>query len=380
MDWSFLGIFIKEMREMIMKVLVAIDSIKDFENSIEIGNIFKDELSKDVSVMPFLDGGRGTVEAMKELMNGKYQYINVHNPKNDIVTARYVLKEDEAAMEMAESSGLRLLYQDDLDVMNSSSLGFGEMLVDGLDQGARTFFIGIGDTATNDLGMGMLYALGARFYDNEGNELNPVASNMAKVDTINIDNIDHRIYESDITIGTSSDNTLMGDNSFLEERIYRKGATDLDIAYIYRGIENYKPKIEEILGIDDIDLPGLGAGGGVAWALYLFTRAKVSRSMDIILERYDFENLIKAYDVLILGENVNQFDGASSISVAKYAKAYNKNIKIIFLEDRDKKPIGQRDNFDIIHDYQISDKFDRNELKNAIKALSTEINDVLINR
>lgn len=363
-----------------MKVLVAVDSIKDSENSIEIGNIFKKELSTDVSIMPFLDGGRGTVEAMKELISGKYQYINVHNPKNEIVTARYVIKDDEAVMEMAESSGLRLLYQDDLDVMNSSSLGFGEMLVDGLDQGVRSFFIGIGDTATNDLGMGMLYALGARFYDDENNELNPVASNMAKVHTINIKNIDHRIYECDITIGTSSDNTIMGENSFLEERIYRKGATDLDIAYIYRGIENFKPKIEETLGVASLDLPGLGAGGGVAWALYLFFKAKISRSMDIIMEKYDFEILIKDFDFLILGENVNQFDGASSISVAKYAKAYNKDIKIIFLEDKDKKPIGQRDNFDIIHDYQISDKFDRNELKNAIKALSAEINDVLINR
>ena len=362
-----------------MKTLIAIDSIKNYENSIEIGNIFKEELGDNADLIPFLDGGEGTVEAMKGLLDGDYHYVNVHNPKNEVITARYVMKDNYAVMEMAQSSGLRLLYEEDLDVMNSSSLGFGEMLVDGLDAGANSFFIGIGDTATNDLGMGMLYALGARFYDDENNELNPVASNMAKVNTINIKNIDHRIYECDITIGTSSDNTIMGENSFLEERVYRKGATDLDIAYIYRGIENFKPKIEEILGIDSIDLPTLGAGGGVAWALYLFFKAKVSRSMDIIMEKYDFEILIKDFDFLILGENVNQFDGASSISVAKYAKAYNKDIKIIFLEDKDKKPIGQRDNFDIIHDYQISDKFDRNELKNAIKALSAEINDVLIN-
>lgn len=363
-----------------MKTLIAIDSIKNYENSIEIGNIFKEELGDNADLIPFLDGGEGTVEAMKGLLDGDYHYVNVHNPKNEVITARYVMKDNYAVMEMAQSSGLRLLYEEDLDVMNSSSLGFGEMLVDGLDAGANSFFIGIGDTATNDLGMGMLYALGARFYDNKGNELNPIASNMAKVETIDIENIDHRVYDSHITIGTSSDNTIIGDNSFLEERIYRKGATDLDIAYIYRGIENLKPKIEEILGINPIDIPGLGAGGGVAWALYLFTKAKVSRSMDIIMERYDFESLIKDYEVLILGENVSQFDGASSISVAKYAKAYNKDINIIFLEDKDKKPIGQRDNFDIIHDYQISDKFDRNELKNAIRALASEINDVLINR
>ena len=356
-----------------MKVLVAIDSVKNFENSIEIGSIFKEEMAEDVRVMPFLDGGNGTVEAMKELLNGEYKYVNVHNPKNEVITARYVMKNQKAVMEMAESSGLRLLYQEDLDVMNSSSLGFGEMLVDGLNQGVNSFFIGIGDTATNDLGMGMLYALGARFYDRDSNELNPIASNMVKVDAIDIENIDHRIMGCDITIATSSNNTIFGENSFLEERIYRKGATDLDIANIYKGIDNFKPKIEQTLGIDQIDLPALGAGGGVAWALYLFFKAKVSRSMDIILERYDFETLIKNYDVLILGEDVDQFDGASSISVATYAKSYNQDLKIIFLEDADKKPISQRETFDIIHDYHISDDFDRRKIKSAIKTLAQDV-------
>ncbi|RGB75530.1 glycerate kinase [Anaerococcus nagyae] len=357
-----------------MKVLIAIDSIKNFENSIEIGNIFKEELDCDSYVIPFLDGGEGTVEAMKGLLDGDYHYVNVHNPKNEVITVRYVMKDNEAILEMAESSGLRLIYKDDLDVMRSSSLGFGEMLVDGLDAGAKSFFIGIGDTATNDLGMGMLYALGARFYDESGSELNPIAENMAKVSTVDIDNIDYRLFRTPITIATSSDTTLFGDNSFLESRVYRKGASIEDIAFLYKGSKNFKQIIEKTLGIDSIDLPSLGSGGGVAWALYTFFRVRITRSMDVVLEKQDFNKLVKDYDYLILGENVDQFDGASSINVSKYAKAYNKDISIIFLEDKYGKKIEARDNFNYIYSYDISDKFDREELKEAIRALATEIN------
>ena len=356
-----------------MKILVAIDSIKNYENSIEIGNIFKEELGKDADIIPFLDGGEGTVEAMQGLLDGEYHYVNVHNPKNEVITARYIIKEKYAVMEMAQSSGLRLLYRDDLDVMNSSSLGFGEMLVNGLDAGANSFFIGIGDTATNDLGMGMLYALGVRFFDKDGNELNPVAKNMAEVEDIDISNLDHRILKKYIVIATSSDTTLFGDNSFLESRIYRKGASDEDIAFLYKGSKNFKAKIEQALGIDPVDLPSLGSGGGVAWALYTFFKTKITKSMDLVLEKFNFDQMIKNYDVLILGENVDQFDAMSSINVANVAKSYNENLNIIFLEDRDGKKIGQRECFDKIYSYHISDDFDRDQMKDAIRALAKDI-------
>ena len=356
-----------------MKILVAIDSIKNYENSIEIGNTFKEELGSNADIIPFLDGGEGTVEAMQAFLNGDYHYVNVHNPKNDVITARYVMRENYAVMEMAQSSGLRLLYKEELDVMNSSSLGFGEMLVDGLNAGAKSFYIGIGDTATNDLGMGMLYSLGARFFDDEGNELNPIAKNMVNVETIDISNMDHRIFDADITIATSTDMTLFGENSFLESRVYRKGASIEDIAFLYKGSKNFKGKIEQTLGINPLDLPTLGSGGGVAWALYTFFKTKISKSMDVILEKIDFDTMIKNYDLLILGENVDQFDGLSSINVANVAKSYKENLKIIFLEDKDGKKIEQREKFDFIYEYHISDNFDRDQMKDAIRALAKDL-------
>ena len=363
-----------------MKTLVGIDSIKTFENSVEIGNIFKDNLSTDVEVMPFLDGGEGTVEAMQAIIQGKYKYVNVHNPLNDVITARYILKDNLAVMEMAESSGIRLLYKEELRVMESSSLGFGEMLLDGLDNGARSFYIGIGDTATNDLGMGMLYALGVRFFDEDDKDLNPVAENMEKVARIDMDNLDERLRGVEIRIATSTNQTLFGDNSFLEDRVYRKGASDYDTARLFKGCKHFKKVIEDTLGTGSVDMPAMGSGGGVAWALYMFFKAKISKSMDFILETIDFKDLIKDKDILILGENVDQFQGSASINVAGLAKRYKKDIKIIFLQDEEGTKIENMGDFDQIFTYKLKDAYDRKDIHKEIASLANNLDRMILGK
>lgn len=356
-----------------MKILVGIDSIKSFENSVEIGNIFKNNIKEDVEVMPFLDGGEGTIEAMQAIINGSYQYINVHDPVYNVITARYILKDKHAVMEMAESSGIRLMYKDELRVMESSSLGFGEMLVDGLDNGVDSFYIGIGDTATSDMGMGMLYALGVRFFDEYDRQLNPIAENMVKVRRVDLEKLDPRIMKAKIKIATSTNHTVFGHDSFLKSRVYRKGASDLDTANLYKGCKNFKKVIEDTLGTGPVDMPSLGSGGGVAWSLYMFFKASISNSMDFIMETLDFEKLVKDKDLLILGENVEQFDGNSSQNVASLAKRYNKDVKVVFLEDEDGKKIDQRNKFDYIYTYHIKDSYDNNEIKSQIKLLAPEV-------
>lgn len=361
-----------------MKTLVGIDSIKTFENSVEIGNIFKANLSSDVEVMPFLDGGEGTVEAMQAIIQGKYKYVNVHNPLNEVITARYILRDDLAVMEMAESSGIRLLYKEELRVMESSSLGFGEMVLDGLNNGARSFYIGIGDTATNDLGMGMLYALGVRFFDEEDKDLNPIAENMEKVARVDMTNLDDRLRGVEIKVATSTNQTLFGDNSFLEDRVYRKGASDYDTARLFNGCKHFKKIIEDTLGTGSVDMPAMGSGGGVAWALYMFFRANISKSMDFILETIDFKALIKDKDIFILGENVDQFAGAASLNVASLAKRYKKDIKIIFLQDKQGTKINNKGDFDIVFDYKLEDAYDRKDIHKEIAGLAKSLDKMLI--
>lgn len=362
-----------------MKTLIAIDTIKNFEDSVTMGEIFKEELSSKSYPIPFLDGGEGTIESVKFIAGGDYKYVNVHNPLNEAITARYLIKGDFATIEMAESSGLSLIYKEDLDVMNASSLGLGEVFLDALDQGARKFYIGLGDSACNDMGMGMLYALGVRFFDKEDNSLNPIAKNLVKVDRIDISKLDDRFVRSEIKIATSSEMTLFGENSFLEARAYRKGADDYDVARLFRGCENFMKKSSDLLGIGHVDFPSLGSGGGAAWALFAYFKAKISEPMDFILEKIDFHKLVMDMDYIILGEDLSRFDAYSSISMAKLAKRYNKDVKTIFLQDKEDKEISNSQYFDYIYKYDIENYLDRVSLLDEIRSLARAIDKKYLN-
>lgn len=358
-----------------MNILLALDSIKDFENSIEIGNYFKEELesenvNNEVNILPFLDGGMGTVEIMKEVIGGDFSYVNVHNPLSEAVTSRYIVKENLCVMEMAQACGLRLLYKDKLDVMESSSIGLGEMIVDGLNNGCEKFFIGIGDTATNDMGMGMLYALGVRFFDKNLNSLNPVAKNMIKVDSIDMSGLDRRIMDVDLEIATSQPLTLFQRNSFLEKRPIRKGASPDEILELEKACKHFSKKVSEALGVSEIDFPYLGAGGGVSWALYIFFRAKISNSMELVLSLLDFQKLVRDKDLLIITENVDEFNGENSINLSKFAKRYNENIKIIFLQDEDYPNMRDNPYIDYIYKFKIKSNLERGDYEKEIRSIA----------
>lgn len=358
-----------------MNILLALDSIKDFENSIEIGNYFKEELesenvNNEVNILPFLDGGMGTVEIMKEVIGGDFSYVNVHNPLSEAVTSRYIIKENLCVMEMAQACGLRLLYKDKLDVMESSSIGLGEMIVDGLNNGCEKFFIGIGDTATNDMGMGMLYALGVRFFDKNLNSLNPVAKNMIKVDSIDMSGLDRRIMDVDLEIATSQPLTLFQRNSFLEKRPIRKGASPEEILELEKACKHFSKKVSEALGVSEIDFPYLGAGGGVSWALYIFFRAKISNSMELVLSLLDFQKLVRDKDLLIITENVDEFNGENSINLSKFAKRYNENIKIIFLQDEDYPNMRDNPYIDDIYEFKIKSNLERGDYEKEIRSVA----------
>lgn len=358
-----------------MNILLALDSIKDFENSIEIGNYFKEELesenvNNEVNILPFLDGGMGTVEIMKEVIGGDFSYVNVHNPLSEAVTSRYIIKENLCVMEMAQACGLRLLYKDKLDVMESSSIGLGEMIVDGLNNGCDKFFIGIGDTATNDMGMGMLYALGVRFFDKNLNSLNPVAKNMIKVDSIDMSGLDKRIMDVDLEIATSQPLTLFQRNSFLEKRPIRKGASPDEILELEKACKHFSKKVSEALGVSEIDFPYLGAGGGVSWALYIFFRAKISNSMELVLSLLDFQKLVRDKDLLIITENVDEFNGENSINLSKFAKRYNENIKIIFLQDEDYPNMRDNPYIDDIYKFKIKSNLERVDYEKEIRSIA----------
>lgn len=357
-----------------MNILVGVDSISNYENSVKIGTCFKRALSDNhVSTLPVLDGGKGTVDVMKEVIDGSYQYVNVHDPLNRAITARYARKVDFAVMEMAESSGIHLIYEDELDILDSSSLGFGEMIEDGLNKGVKHFFIGIGDTATNDMGMGMLYALGVRFYDGDGNFLEPIARNLSQVAIIDMTDFDQRVYDTDFQIATSSDNNVTQSGNVIIDRAKRKGASSEDIEKLRDGTNNFMDRAYECLGINIVDIPGLASGGGVARAMASFLRAKISRSMDIIMEFLDFESLIKDYDLLFLGEKVEDFGAISSLNIANFAKKYKPSIKIVFLKEKGKLAPKDLSSIDVVYEYQMEEPDeDRRDYRKEVRRIARE--------
>ncbi|EEB35160.1 glycerate kinase [Anaerococcus hydrogenalis DSM 7454] len=264
------------------------------------------------------------------------------------------------------------MYKDKLNVMESSSIGMGEMLVDGLNNGCEDFFIGIGDTAVNDMGMGMLYALGVRFFDKNLNSLNPVAKNMIKVDSIDASGLDKRILDTHIEIATSLPLTLFQKNSFLDKRPIRKGASEEEILELEKACKHFSKKVSEFLGVSEIDFPYLGAGGGVSWAMYIFFKAKISNSMELILSLVDFEKQVKDKDLLIITENVNEFNGENSINLARFAKRYKDHIKIIFLQDEDYPKLKDNSYIDETYNFKLNPILERSDYEKEIRSMARD--------
>lgn len=219
--------------------------------------------------------------------------------------------------------------------------------------------------------MGMLYALGVRFFDKNLNSLNPVAKNMIKVDSIDTSGLDKRILDINIEIATSLPLTLFQKNSFLD-RAMRKGASNEEILKLEKASKHFSKKISEHLGVSEIDFPYLGVGGGVSWALYIFFKAKISNSMELVLSLVDFEKQVKDKDLLIITENVDEFNGENSINLAKFAKRYNKDIKIIFLQDEDYQKLEDNSYIDNIYEFSLDPILERSDYEKEIRSMAKD--------
>lgn len=317
-----------------MKIAVAIESYLNIINSAEIGNYIKKELKDDfVRVLPVIDGGMGSVSTLKKMLGGQYQYVNVHNPLNQIVTVRYLLKGDSGIMEMAEPCGIGTIDEEDIDIMNSSSIGLGEMIVDALDKGVRNFLVCIGDSATNDIGMGMLYALGVKFLDKDNKELEPSVINLSKVKDIDISNMDIRLKESKFSLACNINCPLMGKNGCANLHAKRKGATDAEVTMLENLAKDFTSLIEDKYNINMKDHPQAGAGGGASYAMMSFLNADAKNSMDLVINYIDFKSALEGCELLFVGEKVVNFDNSPSIKIAKIAKENNPNCKVVFLTE-----------------------------------------------
>ena len=316
-----------------MNILVLIDSFKGSLSSLEAGEIIKkaceQDSSNNVTVRPVADGGEGTIDSLKDIKNAKIIKVDVHNPLMEHHTARYLSVDDKLAiMEMSESSGLTLI-KDNLDPMNATTFGVGDMIKDALDKNIREFIIGIGGSATTDGGMGMLRSLGARFYDKNGIEISNGPIGINDLEKIDLDNFDKRLKDCTFQIACDVDNPLCGEYGSARVFAPQKGATPSQVEELDKLLGKYHEITQEIIQDADSNIEGAGAAGGLGYAFKNYLNAELKPGIEIILEMLGADDLIKNSDLIITGEGKMDFQtsmGKTPVGIAKLAKKYDKKV------------------------------------------------------
>ena len=315
-----------------MKVVAAIDSFKGSMTSLEVSEAFEKGVKKvykdaEFLKIPLADGGEGTVKVLIDNLDGEMVNIRVKDPLMRDVDSFYGISGDgkTAVIEMAAASGLPLLDSDERDPMKASTYGTGELIKDALEKGCREFIIGIGGSATNDAGIGMLSALGYIFLDENGDELNPNGENLLKIKSFRDDKVMKEVSEAKFLIACDVDNPFYGSNGAAYVYGKQKGATEEMIKILDKGMENFSNVIKDIKESDISNISGAGAAGGLGGAFMAFFNSELKPGIDIITEKIELEKSIKGSDYVITGEGRIDFQtamGKTPSGVAKLAKKY----------------------------------------------------------
>ena len=291
-----------------MKFLFASDSFKGTLSSEQTVQLLA-KAAKEVfgeieySGVPVADGGEGTTDAVVTAENGEWIETEVCGPLMEVITARYgKLDENRAVIEMAAASGLPLVPIDKRNPLHTTSYGTGELIRHALDQGFKDISIAIGGSATNDGGMGCARALGVRFLDSEGHELEGRGEDLEKVSTIDVSDLDHRIAGSKITVMCDVTNPLCGENGATATFGAQKGATPEIQARLEAGMVNYRDVIRRQFDIDPDSIKGAGAAGGLGTAFMVFLGGEMKSGIDTVLDLIDFDKRLEGTDLVVTGE------------------------------------------------------------------------------
>lgn len=319
-----------------MNVVIAIDSLKGSLSSIEAGNTIEEGIKQvypesRVIVRPLADGGEGTVEALVAGMDGKMHALEVMGPLGDTVTCQYgiIASSQTAIIEMAGAAGITLISPEKRNPMKATTFGVGQVIVDAIAQGCRHFIIGIGGSATNDGGVGMLQALGYRFLDTDGKQIEYGAQGLPHLAEIDDSQVIPELKECHFEIACDVNNPLCGE--FGCSAVYgpQKGATIEMIEQMDNWLNHYAEVAKAKYPYADANYPGTGAAGGLGFAFLTFTNAKLESGIQIILKATQLSEYIKDADLVITGEGRLDFQtamGKAPIGVAKLAKKYHKPV------------------------------------------------------
>ncbi|MBP6063462.1 MAG: glycerate kinase [Fusobacteriaceae bacterium] len=338
-----------------MKIVAAIDSFKGSMSSLEVADAFELGARKvfsnlEVVKLSLADGGEGTVESLVDGGNGDIITLKVKNPLMREIESFYgiIKNKNLAVIEMAAASGLPLLSKEERNPMKTSTFGTGELIKDALKKGCREFIVGIGGSATNDGGIGMLSALGYKFLDKSGKILDPIGENLINIETIDTSDVMPELKESSFLVACDVDNPLYGERGAAEVYSRQKGATEEMVTQLDNGLKHFSEIVMKQFNIEIGNYPGAGAAGGLGGGFLGFLNAQLKPGIDIIIETIGLEEQIKDADLVITGEGRIDFQsimGKTPVGVAKLGKKYN--IPVIAIAG------CLADNADIVHDHGI---------------------------
>lgn len=289
-----------------MKIVVAPDSFKGSLTSVEVSNIMKDailDVNKEYDVIekPMADGGEGTLQTLQESLEADRIPITCTGPLGKKIHTMYAIKQHTAIIECANIAGLPQVPMNDLNPDHTTTYGIGEVIMDALDKGCTSIIIGLGGSATNDGGLGMLQALGMKASDHNGKEVGLYGKDLHAINKVSFTQIDPRLTSTEIKVACDVDNPLCGEKGASEVYGPQKGATHEQIQQYDQSLDKYGKLIEHEINKTIKETAGAGAAGGLGFAL-LAIGGKLVSGAALVADALDVEREIKNADIVMTGE------------------------------------------------------------------------------
>lgn len=319
-----------------MKVTIAIDSFKGSLSTHQAGKAVAEGVKRvypdaKTAICPLADGGEGTVDAIISATGGEMQEVMVTNPIGDMIKASYgiIPHTKTAVIEMSAAAGITLIGDSERNPLNTTTYGVGEMICDAISKGCRRFIVGIGGSATNDGGVGMLQALGFEFTDKNGNAVSFGAKGLKDIVKIKTDKALNELKECTFCVACDVTNPLCGENGCSAVYGPQKGATPQMIKDMDGWLGAFADLTKTVLPMSDANIPGTGAAGGLGYAFLAYLNAELQSGIDLVIKETGLENHIMDADVIVTGEgrlDGQSYMGKAPIGVAKLGKKYNKTV------------------------------------------------------
>ena len=319
-----------------MKIVIAPDSFKESLTALEVADAIEQGFKKfyphaDYVRIPMADGGEGTVQSLVDALKGKVVEQNVTAPLGNKIQAFFGISGDNqtAVIEMAAASGLHLVSPAQRNPLKTTSFGTGELIKAALDLGVKKIILGIGGSATNDAGAGMLQALGVQFLDANNQQIGLGGENLSLISKIDLSKLDSRLQQVEILVACDVDNPLCGEKGASAVFGPQKGATPEIVQQLDRALFHFSDIVQQDLDLNIREQAGAGAAGGMGGGLLLLPNVQLKAGVQIIIDAVNLNEQIKGADLVITGEgrmDSQTVHGKTPIGVAKAAKLFNKPV------------------------------------------------------